>query len=333
MIADTATVQLLVADEGNRRALASVVDRHFTAVTAEELREADLYIVDDASFPQYRDELDAHKRAQDPVFCPVVLVRRDRTAITVELPDPLTAEHPILVNELMDAPVGAEVLYHTLVNLLTQRSQTITLEEQNARLEQFAETLRHELRNPLNILAGHLGFARETGDSEYFDKCETAVHRMERMIDDALLLIQVERDRVEAESMDLRSLVEDCWDVVSVPGPRIGIETDRRISGDEYRLKQLFENLFRNAVEHAGDGVTVVVGDLPDGFYVEDDGDGIPEDRRDDVLVEGYSTEESGSGLGLAVVSAVAEAHGWHVSVAESDAGGARFEFTNVSFV
>ena len=65
-----------------------------------------------------------------------------------------------------------------------------------------------------------------------------------------------------------------------------------------------------------------------DGFYVADDGRGIPAADRDRVLDAGYTTDDDGTGLGLAIVAEIAESHGWSVAVTESDAGGTRFEFT-----
>ncbi|WP_336336845.1 PAS domain-containing protein [Haloarcula brevis] len=79
-------------------------------------------------------------------------------------------------------------------------------------------------------------------------------------------------------------------------------------------------------------GITVTVGALDDGtgFYVEDDGAGIPDDERGKVFRSGYSTSESGTGFGLAIVREIAEAHGWEITVTESASGGARFEFRGV---
>ena len=85
---------------------------------------------------------------------------------------------------------------------------------------------------------------------------------------------------------------------------------------------------------HAGDetptpseGLTVTLGATPEGFYVADDGVGVPPGDRERVFESGYSTDEEGIGTGLAVVEDLATAHGWTVSVTESAAGGARFEF------
>ncbi|SFR48401.1 hybrid sensor histidine kinase/response regulator [Halorubrum sodomense] len=87
-----------------------------------------------------------------------------------------------------------------------------------------------------------------------------------------------------------------------------------------------------DSVEHGGESVTVAVGTLPDGFYVEDDGPGIDPDRREAVFDAGHSTSQSGTGFGLRIVEQVADAHGWSVRAVESEAGGARFEITGVDF-
>jgi signal transduction histidine kinase len=85
-----------------------------------------------------------------------------------------------------------------------------------------------------------------------------------------------------------------------------------------------------DAVDHGSDGVTVTVGELPDGFYVEDDGPGIPDGDRGRVFEAGYSTVAGGTGLGLSIVTQVADAHGWDVRVTDGVDGGARFEITGV---
>ena len=91
----------------------------------------------------------------------------------------------------------------------------------------------------------------------------------------------------------------------------------------------------RTGVSRDGAGVTVRVGTLDDasGFFVEDDGPGVPEAERDAVFDSGYSTSDTGTGFGLAIVEGIAEAHGWTVTLTESDDGGARFEFTDVEHV
>jgi len=99
---------------------------------------------------------------------------------------------------------------------------------------------------------------------------------------------------------------------------------------DEAKLKQIIENLLRNAVEHGGSEVTVTIGDFEGGFYVEDTGDGISPDKQTKIFETEYSGDEDGTGLGLVVVEQNVHAHGWEIDVTTGSDGGARFEITGV---
>jgi signal transduction histidine kinase len=325
-----AAIQVLITDDANRRALAAVVEKHHSVIKESEVQPADLYLVDDASLPEYRMALDTHKHEQAPVFCPVVLIRRDRTPIRIELPDPGSSDPPLLVNEVVTAPVEEATLVRRLANLLVRRRQTADLQETNARLEQFASTLRHELRNPLNVLDGYLDVAREEGTVEAFEQCQIAIDQMERMLEETLVVLKGGEPEIEREPVELAVLCQRCWEMAPEEEARLEVTTTQRIAADKDRLTQLLENLFRNAVEHGGSDVTVTVGELDDGFYVEDDGPGIPEEERESVFEEGYSTRGAGMGLGLAVVEAVTEVHGWEVELTEGSCGGARFAITGI---
>jgi Signal transduction histidine kinase len=105
------------------------------------------------------------------------------------------------------------------------------------------------------------------------------------------------------------------------------------VSADSDGLYQAVENLFRNAVEHEGESVTVRVGALDRGFYVEDDGPGVPADRREEVFDHGVTTTEDGGGYRLSVVRPVVNAHGWDITATDSESGGVRFEVTGVDFL
>jgi signal transduction histidine kinase len=99
------------------------------------------------------------------------------------------------------------------------------------------------------------------------------------------------------------------------------------------RRDQLFENLFRNAVDHGGEEVQVTIGEIADGFYVEDNGSGISAESRETIFEWGFSTKQGGTGLGLHIVKQVVESHGWEINAAEGSDGGIRFEITDVAFV
>jgi signal transduction histidine kinase len=107
-------------------------------------------------------------------------------------------------------------------------------------------------------------------------------------------------------------------------------DTTQTIQADQSRLRQLFENLYRNAVEHGGDDLKVSVSAIEDGFYISDSGPGIPESDCEDVFKAGYSTNKGGTGFGLRIVEQIADAHGWEIVPTESEGGGARFEITGV---
>ncbi len=214
---------------------------------------------------------------------------------------------------------------------VTERRQARDrLERQNERLEQFASIVSHDLRNPLNVLDSSLTLAAETGEDSHFERCRRAIDRMERLIDDLLSLAKAGEQIDEKEPVALADVVEACKQSVEGPDATLVVDTETTVLADPDRLRQLVENLLRNALEHGGETVTVTVGDLPDGFFVADDGPGIPEDERDDVFEAGYSSTEDGTGFGLHIVESIAEAHGWDVAVTESDDGGARFEFAGV---
>ncbi|UPV76005.1 PAS domain S-box protein [Halorussus limi] len=215
-----------------------------------------------------------------------------------------------------------------------RRQHERELEAQNERLDAFASMLAHELRNPLEIAQIYLDMGVEStvGDDEdasSFSEVERALDRIEEMIDTLLVVTRRDGPVDTTEPVNLGDVAREWWDELD-PRGTLAVETDREILADPSRLRQLLENLYRNADEHAGPDVTVRVGDLPGGFYVADDGPGIPQEVREEVFDPGYSTSNVGIGFGLAVVEQLVEAHDWNCEITESESGGARFEFTNV---
>ena len=222
------------------------------------------------------------------------------------------------------------------VDISEQKELEDQLTNERNRLEEFTSVASHDLRNPIQLAQGRLEMARDECDSDHLDGVETGLDRAKRIIDDLLWLAREGRDVGEIERVDLRSLVDDAWDIVAAPGGEASITTDERVAhieADDDRLSQLLENLFRNAIEHGGQDVSVRVEPLPDGFAIEDDGPGIPPEDRERVFEAGFSTSSSGNGFGLRIVQRIASAHGWDVSVTDGEDGGARFELTGVSTV
>lgn len=211
-----------------------------------------------------------------------------------------------------------------------RKAREQNLEHTNERLDAFASVVSHDLRNPLNVAQGRLDLAQQECDNEHLDYAANAVDRSLDLIDQLLTLAH-EGDRASnVEAVPLADTLAECWRTVETVNARLVTETEQTILADPSPLKQLLENLVRNAVAHGDGEVTVTVGDLDEGFYIADDGPGIPEHERDRVFEVGYSTKEEGTGFGLRIVEQIADAHGWDVSVTESQEGGTRFEFTGV---
>ncbi|QIO22900.1 PAS domain S-box protein [Haloarcula sp. JP-L23] len=244
-------------------------------------------------------------------------------------------------------------------SLLREREAELT--RQNERLEEFASVVSHDLRNPLGVLEGSLELAESTGATEHFERARRALDRMDQLIEELLSLARSCESVEEMDPVDVESLVAGCWQNVETGEASLHAEPTGRIYASESRFKQLLENLFRNAVEHGstvprpqdheggvehdestegddgttGGSVAVRVGPLDDrtGFYVEDDGPGVPPSERAAVFDSGYSTDPDGTGFGLAIVDRIADAHGWDVTLSESAEGGARFEIAGVERV
>ena len=209
------------------------------------------------------------------------------------------------------------------------------IQRQNERLGQFASVVSHDLRNPLNVAAGRVDLERDQRSSEHLDAAARALDRIEQIIEGVLMLAREGEDIGERTRVSLASLAERAWASVAAEHATHVVD-DLAFDADADRVVQLLENLYRNAVEHGGPDVTVRVGALDDrpGFYVEDDGPGIPAALRDDIFEMRYTTSD-GTGLGLSIVETIASAHGWEVAAtdAEHSETGARFEITGIESV
>lgn len=229
--------------------------------------------------------------------------------------------------------LDADTLARALRYAFERHQQEEELRRKNERLDKFASVVSHDLRNPLNVAQGRLELVRDECDSEDIPDVAGALERMEALIDDLLTLAR-QGDAIDTlEPVDIASLTEECWRNTDTGYADIVVETERSIYADESRLKQLLENLIRNAIEHNDDPVTITVGvDSEDVLYIEDDGTGISETDRDRIFESGYSTSREGTGFGLMIVEEIVNAHGWIIAVTGGDDRGARFEITGVDF-
>jgi len=198
-------------------------------------------------------------------------------------------------------------------------------------VDRVSSVLSHDLRNPLDVAKAHLRAARETGEPEHFDSVAAAHDRMERIVRDVLTLTRDDAVVRQSEQVSVDTAARDAWRSVDADRAELTVsESLPTVTADPDRLRRLFENLFRNSVEHGapddGEETVVAVRPFEGGFYVADDGPGVPPAKRGLVFDPGYSSRPGGTGLGLAIVERIADAHGWEVSLATADGGGARFD-------
>ncbi|MES3161469.1 MAG: PAS domain-containing protein [Halorubrum sp.] len=231
-----------------------------------------------------------------------------------------------------DAAVGHLVINSRDVSDRKQRERRLA--DRNDRLDRFASIVSHDLRSPLSVVQASMEMAQHTGDLEPLARGERAADRIDRLATELLTLARQGDGIDDPTEFSLAAIAHDAWDVAGTPEGDLVVGADATIHGDPGRLRQAFENLFRNSAEHgwdddrrgAGDDAvddewtpTVVVSATDDGFVVADDGTGIDPEHRTAVFDFGFTTSDAGTGYGLDIVQEVVESHGWTIRVVDPE--------------
>jgi two-component system OmpR family sensor kinase len=252
----------------------------------------------------------------------------DEVELATRVPFPSSATE---VGQLGDA--FNQMLDHVEASLVTRR-------DTEARLRRFIADASHELRTPVAAIRGHAESVRHAPDeipptvAQAMQRIEAEAARMGVLVDDLLLLARLDAGRpLEKLPVDLTRLAIDATNDARVAGP------DHRwllnlpdvpisVTGDAHRLHELITNLLTNARVHTPPGteIELALAADPDAacavLTVTDDGPGIPSDSQPRVFERFYRADSvrapmtGSSGLGLAIVAAVAFAHGGDVGLA-----------------
>ncbi|MFC6974037.1 ATP-binding protein [Halomicroarcula sp. GCM10025709] len=229
-----------------------------------------------------------------------------------------------------------------LRDVTTESRREQQLQRQNDRLDQFANVVSHDLRNPLHVADSTLALAADSGDTGRIADARTHLSRMEEMIHDLLVMARNGQTVDETTAVTLEDAAAEAWAHADIADCEFEytVPSGTRVDADRDRLLHVFENLYRNAADHNDSPVTVRVGALGDhdgatdggraGLFVEDTGTGIPDEQRDEIFERGVTTSDGGTGFGLSIVRDIVEAHGWEIRVTDGSDGGARFEITGV---
>ncbi|HWS45094.1 MAG TPA: HAMP domain-containing sensor histidine kinase [Acidimicrobiia bacterium] len=215
-----------------------------------------------------------------------------------------------------------------------------------ARLRRFVADASHELRTPLTSIRGYAElFRRGAADrpedlAKAMRRIEEEADRMGVLVDDLLLLARLDQGRpLELQPVDLTRLATDAVDDARAISPArpFDLSSDGTVvvAGDEVRLRQVLANLLQNANRYTPPDtpVHVRVGTAGDDAFIEvaDEGPGMSEDDARRAFERFWRADPSrtrasgGAGLGLSIVSAIAEAHGGRASVETAPGRGATF--------
>lgn len=231
----------------------------------------------------------------------------------------------------------------TFNTMLDQIQRTLQIEQQtSAALRQFVADAAHELRSPLAVLRGSVEvwqMAQQRGDTAEVQQAAALTHAeiegMGRLVDDLLLLARMDHaaerlytplHRVELEPLPLLEEVAERARLLAtgqelvLDWPRVDLEP---LQADADLLRRALNNLLENALRYTPAGQRISLTVMPEAggcaFVVRDEGCGIAPEHLPRLFERFYQVDDArtrqrgSSGLGLAIVRAIAEAHGGNV--------------------
>ncbi|ELY97269.1 PAS/PAC sensor signal transduction histidine kinase [Natrialba chahannaoensis JCM 10990] len=313
---------LLTIDKDSQIVFANPAIEDILGYTPSELvGSSTLEIIPDRLQPIYERQLEAYIETGE----------RNISWDGIELPAVHKDGHeiPVSISVFEHDYKGNRLFTGTFRDISRRKEREERLQAKNERLMEFASVLSHDLQNPVNIAQGYATELMADLDRDELDEIMDALTRIQELHGNMLTLTKPEGENNSFENVSLDDIASQSWRWVDTKDATLVVTDDvQPIRANETQFKSLLENLFNNAVEHGGPHTTVEVGSLESGsgFYIEDDGPGIPDDKQEVIFDHGYTTHPDGTGLGLSIVEQVASAHGWAIELGACE-DGARFEF------
>ncbi len=274
-----------------------------------------------------------------------ILVRREVRSVDEMVEAANDVADGDLSRRVESEPTAEELgaLADALNDMFERNEQAFETErETKERLRQFVADASHELRTPLTAISGYSQLHRMGGleDPESLQsamqRIETESGRMNRLIDDLMLLAKLDREPeriIQPVAVDevVHAVVVD-HDAVDGHHPVDVTDAGLTVLGDRDALTQIVANLLSNVRSHTPDGTRTSISSHGGGggvvLTVADDGPGVPDDHLGHVFDRFYRAQDprhrsgKGSGLGLAIVAGLAEGMGGSAEAAASPSGG-----------
>jgi len=242
---------------------------------------------------------------------------------------------------------GSSLAWRNLAKTSELQIRLVRASELNTHLREMklaAAGLAHETRNPLNIIRGLaqlISKQQPEGDGEVRQKARDIVNEADKVAAQLNEFINYSRPReVRRSVLSLGSVVNE---VVRALGYdleekkiRLQVKGDElNVEADEQLLRQALFNLILNAIQAVdGDGEIQVLAERRNvseaTLEVRDNGPGVPPERRDEIFKPYFTTQKTGTGLGLAVVQQIVLAHGWEIECLANEPKGARFRISHL---
>lgn len=347
-------ILLLLDQKENAQLLAEEIgDRHHVALaqSVDDLEQScDLLVVDGRALDRTWELVRARRRAELPLYLPVLLVT---SRPTVKM---ITRQVWRSIDELIITPIEkpelrarVEVLLRVRAQSLELRTRALSAEQALSSRDEVVQMVSHDLRNPLNVVLSYTSLLLETGADtlaprqlDHLRAIYRAVHQMSRLTQDLLEMARLEAGAVPiapapAEPAELvRTACEQHR--LAAEGRGVNLTCDLHgelpvLQLDRDRIDQLLGNLIANALRFSPPGGRVEVSAAPTAggvrFAVNDQGPGLSEDDARRVFDRFWrgSTEPGAAGLGLAIARGIAEAHGGRIGVTSTPGKGAEFWF------
>lgn len=257
--------------------------------------------------------------------------------------------------DFLTKPINPDALRGLLGRLVERKSHLAEIESAQAKLVaterlaaigQMVAGLAHESRNVFQ--RSHACLAELTLDLQSMPESLRLVHRVQKALDDLHLLLEEVRSYsapiiLERRECNLESLVNETWQQIrdtglakAIPELKISASADfpKSVFIDGHRFAQVIRNILENAMFACGEpgkvdvdlGLQKTAVRTSVAVSFSDDGDGVPEERHEEIFAPFFTTKTRGTGLGLAISRRIVEAHDGTISVTKSLAGGARFD-------